>query len=62
MTTEHKIVLAMMGATFTIMTGIGAYFLKRIDDRSEAEHQAIMAKINDMDVRVDSLATEKTDE
>lgn len=62
MTTERKIVLAMTGAVFIIMTGIGAYFSKRIDDRSEAEHQAIMAKINDMNVRVDSLATEKTDE
>lgn len=62
MTTERKIVLAMTGAVFTIMIGINAYFSKRIDDRNEAEHQAIMAKINDMNVRVDSLATEKTDE
>lgn len=43
MTTNGKIELGMVGATLVLISGIYTFFAKRIDKRSEEEHQAMMS-------------------
>ena len=43
MTTNAKIELGMVGATMVLITGLYTFFAKRLDKRSEEEHQAMMA-------------------
>ena len=43
MTTNAKIELGMVGATMVLITGLYTFFAKRIDKRSEEEHQAMMS-------------------
>lgn len=43
MTTNAKIELGMVGATMVLIAGVYTFFAKRIDNRSEEEHQAMMA-------------------
>lgn len=43
MTTKEKIELGIIGATMVLASGVYAFFAKRIDKRSEEEHQAMMS-------------------
>lgn len=54
MTTNEKIELCMVGSVLLLITGVYGYFAKRIDDRSEAEHQAYMKTLEVVAVNNDS--------
>lgn len=42
MTTDQKLNVCIVAGTMILMSGIYAFFAKRLDDRSEEEHQAMM--------------------
>ena len=42
MTTDQKLNVCIVAGTMALLSGIYWWFAKRIDDRSEEEHQALM--------------------